>query len=628
MKLNKLFSALLPFLLFAFVAKSQTLQEAIKYSEAERYDLADGIFKKLLTTEPANGDVYYYFAKNYILTEDLDSAEIVLKQGVAKAPAGALNYVGLAAIDMYRGKKADAQSNIDKALSLDSKSLPVYIEGAYALINAPLKDTAQAMKLLVKARDIDMGKDKKPKYAPLYVAIGDVILESNGGKAMSSYETATTIDPKLVNAYLRIGQLWVRARNFSSALDAYNNAIKIDAEYAPAYREKGNFYFLFDKYGLALEEYKKYLALSKNNAKARIRYAKFLFLAKQYNDFITETDQIFKTDTSQVVLKRLRAYSFYETRKYPEALKAITKFFAQQPADKLLSTDYEYYGKILIKNGQDSLGVAKLIDIYQKDSTRKDLSGDIGSAYLKLKKFDEAIKFLKMKIAMPTGVMTLDYLNLGSAYYQTKRWSSADSAFARANVLQPDYAKGYMWRARSLVKLDTLENKQYLAKPYYDMYVKKTKADEVESSKLTLNEAYRYLGYYYFSVKNYAYSLFAFNSALEYKPDDKDVSEFLKKKEFEGVSPQCWDCFVVTTSAPDFNVSYQFEKGVNQNMDVKGTSKSIMMSGTTGNSYTIAAKAKAPGTVVEIKVYRDGKVISEGKSADGTNTAATSGFLP
>ncbi len=630
MKIKRTIWAFLPIMFIAIAAHAQGLPEALKYSESERYDLADAVFKKLLVADGANGDVYYYYAKNFIATEDLDSAEVVLRKGVEKVPAGALNYVGLAAVSMHRGKKAEAQTNIDKALSLDNKTITVFVEGAYALINAELKDTAQAMRLLEKAREIDLGKDKKPKTAALYIALGDVFLEANkGGDAMNNYEKALTLDKNSVNANLRIGQLWVRARNFSSALDAYNKAIKQDSTFAPAYREKGNFYFLFDKYGLALEEYKKYLSLSKNNFKARVRYAKFLFLAKQYNDAISEIDGIFKIDSSLVVLKRLKAYSLYETRKYPEGLKAINRFFAQQPPDKLLSSDYEYLGKLLVKTGQDSLGVNQLIEIYNRDTTRKDLSGEIGSAYLNMKKYNEAIKFLKIKTSMPKGVLTADWLYLGSAYYQSKKWLSADSAFANATTLQPDYAKGYLLRARSWAKVDTGETKKYLALPYYELFVKKIKANEIETNKPALSEAYKYIGYYYFVQKNLPYSLFCFNAALENKPDDKDVTEFLKKKEFEGVSPQCMDCFVVITSAPDFTITYQFENGTTQNMDCKGqTSRSVLMPGQAGSSYNVAAKAKAEGTSVEIKVYKEGKVINEAKSVAPSSTTALSGNLP
>lgn len=542
MKINKLIPALAIALVAAVSVKAQTLKDAIKYSDAERYDLADAAFKKLLVAEPANGDIYYYFGKNLMSTENVDSAEVMFRQGIEKAPANPLNHVGLAAAAMQRGNKAQAQPNIDKALSLsENKSIPVFIEAAYALINYPVKDTVQAMKLVSKAREIDLGKDKKPKTAALYTAIGDVCLEAHpgqGGDAMNNYDRALLLDKGSYKTYLRIGQLWVRAHVFEDALKAYDNAIKIDSTFAPAYREKGDFFYMFDKYGLAKEQYKKYLSLAKNNYKARIRYAKFLFLAKQYVDCITEIEAILKVDPNQPVLIRLLAYCYFETRKYPEGLTQMKKFMEVQPADKLIPKDFEYYGKLLVKNNQDSLGLKVLLDAYNKDTTNKELTGFIGEAYKNQKKYAEAAKYYAIKTTMTKGVATVDWLNLGQMYSFTKQLGKADTAYQNAIKIQPDYYKTYLLRARVLNKMDTLEPKTFAAKASYELFLNKMelKDKEAEANKTSIVEAYKFIGYSYYTNKEYPFALFCFNKALAVKADDKDILDFLKKKEFEGVT--------------------------------------------------------------------------------------------
>ncbi|UPT68130.1 MAG: tetratricopeptide repeat protein [Sphingobacteriales bacterium JAD_PAG50586_3] len=465
MKIIKSVSALIVALFFAANTHAQTLQDAIKFSDNEQYNRADEAFKKLLVSDAANGDVYYYYGKNFISTDDLDSAEVMFKLGTAKAPTNPLNHIGLGSVAMHRGKKADGIALVDKGVQWsDNKSIPVFIEAAYALVNAPTKDTAKAMGYLIKARAIDLGKDNKPKNAALYIALGDVFLEANkGGDAMNNYEKAISLDKNNVRAYLRQGQLWLRARNFDSALKSYNDAIKVDSSFAPAYREKGDFYFLFDKYGLAKEQYKKYLSLAKNNFKARVRYAKFLFLAKQYNDAISEIDLIFQTDSNIVVLKRLKAYSQYEVRKYEDGLKSMNKFMAQQPADKLLASDYEYYGKLLLKNNMDSIALKVLLDVYNQDTTRKELTGDIAGAYLKTKNYAEAIKFYNIKTSLDKGVITADWLNLGLAHYQLGAFGKADTAYAKAAALQPDAAIVYLKRAQANSRMDPDSKKEWLS---------------------------------------------------------------------------------------------------------------------------------------------------------------------
>lgn len=537
MKILKSVSAAVLAIFVASTIQAQTLKDAVKYSNNEQYDLADETFKKLLVSEPANGDVYYYYGKNFITTEDLDSAEVLFKLGSAKAPTNPLNYIGLGSVQMYRGKKTEGLALIDKGVQWgDNKSIPVFIEAAYSLINAPTKDTAQAMKYLVKARELDFGKDKKPKTAALYIALGDVFLEANkGGDAMNNYELAISLDKSNVRAYLRQGQLWLRARNFESALKSYNEAIKVDSSFAPAYREKGEFYFLFDKYGLAKEQYKKYLSLAKNNFKARVRYAKFLFLAKQYNDYLNEADVIFKTDTNIVVLKRLKAYSYYEIRKYDEGLKSMNKFLSQQPKDKLIPQDFEYYGKLLLKNNQDSLALKVLLDVYAQDTSRKELTGDIGGAYLKMKNYGEAIKYFSIKTTLPKGVITADWLNLGLAYYQLGQYGKADSSFAKASALQPDAAIAYLKRAQANSKMDP-DSKNGLAKPFYEAYISKIKPEDVDKNKKQLCEAYSYLGSYYLTVaKDYVASKAAYTKILTIDPDFTKAKDALELKELKDV---------------------------------------------------------------------------------------------
>lgn len=542
MKIKNVITAAVAALLISLQVSAQTLKDAIHYSESERYDLADAAFKKLLVSDASNGDIYYYFGRNYLSLEDLDSARVVFQMGTEKAPANALNFVGLAAVAMNKADKATAQNHINTALKLsDNKSIPVYIEASYALINGTTKDTAQAMRLLEKARDLDLGKDKKPKNPALYVAIGDVALEAGnnkGGQAMTNYEKATTIDAKYTKSYLRQGQLWVRARNFGSALESYNKAIKLDTTFAPAYRERGDFYFMFEKYGLGKEDYKKYVTLAKDNFKARIKYVKFLFLAKQYNDVITEGPLILAIDQSQTVIKRLMAYSYFELRKYPESLKYIQDFMATQPKDKLLPSDYEYYGKSLVKADQDSLGLKVLLDAYNADTSKKELAGYIGEAYRDMKKFPEAIQYFKIKISVGKDVKTIDYLNLGSAYFQNRQWAEADTAFAQAIIVQPEYSKGYLFRARCQAKLDSTATKTFAGKPFYELFIKKLKSDEVDANKPGLSEAYKYIGYAHYTNKQYKYAKFMFNKALEYKPDDKDTKEILEKPEFKDVTPE------------------------------------------------------------------------------------------
>src|SRR4051812_15000128 len=68
------------FIAASSVVSAQTLKDAIRLTVNEQFEEATGTFKALVQKEPANATNYYYFGKNYIQQEDLDSAKIIFQK--------------------------------------------------------------------------------------------------------------------------------------------------------------------------------------------------------------------------------------------------------------------------------------------------------------------------------------------------------------------------------------------------------------------------------------------------------------------------------------------------------------------------------------------------------------------
>ena len=197
-------------------------------------------------------------------------------------------------------------------------------------------------------------------------------------------------------------------------------------------------------------------------------------------------------------MKRLLAYSYFETGQYDKAQTAIQDYFKTAPADKLLSSDYEYQGKILAKADKNQEALTSLNKALELDSTRADLRYDIAQIYVKQNNLPKAISMYrnKLKTGKPSNT---DYYYLGSLYDQSKNYRSADSLYALITTNNPTYAQAYLWRARSNANLDP-DSKQGLAKPHYEKYIELASADKAKN-KDGLVEANYYLGYYYY-LKN------------------------------------------------------------------------------------------------------------------------------
>ena len=210
-------------------------------------------------------------------------------------------------------------------------------------------------------------------------------------------------------------------------------------------------------------------------------------------------------DNSRNNLNRLAAYSAYEKKPadYPAALKYIETFFKNATPEKIITRDYTYYGRILLKLRKDSAmieqGFEKFKIAYSMDTTDKMLLSEMAFNAYNLKRYDIASEMYTKKIEAGSTEES-DYINLGKSYYSTNQFGKADTAFTKLTIIDPQNVQGYRWIASTYSKMDP-DSKQGLAKPKYEILLEKAQADTVKNSAV-IAEACSYLGaYYMFNVK-------------------------------------------------------------------------------------------------------------------------------
>ena len=521
------------------------LIDAIKLTESEQFEKAAAQYVSLIQKEPTNGENYFYLGENYFKQAlldstfkpvDLDSASYGYTTGLSKNPGSPFNYVGKGKVLWYTGKFDEAKKQFFDALQIISpanksasftgkQKAAVYMKIAECYIKAKKKDLTEANNLLNKAL-------KEDKNNPdIYILFGDAALEQNTGDAsiaITNYKKAYELDKKSCKALLRIGQLYNRARNLSEAVKSYDEAIKVDPNFAPAYREKAEAYYRGKQYETAILNYKKYLELNSGSLNAHVRYASFLFLSEKHNDAIAEILEIQKQTSSIPFLYRLLGYSYFETGKYAEGTQAIETFFQKAPEKKILPSDYEYYGKLLSKAGKDSLAIEKLKLAISKDTSNQELWGELGTIYLKAKKYPEAINSFSKKIKAGKNVDVNDHYQLCRSYFYNKQFAKADTAALQIINLRPDISIGYLWRGKANAQLDP-KNEKFLAKPFYEEYLSKLKPEELEKNKQNVAEASECIGYYYMTQKEYGKAKCIYEKLKSVDPNNKKAKEALSE---------------------------------------------------------------------------------------------------
>jgi tetratricopeptide (TPR) repeat protein len=541
-------------------AFGQDLNSALNLTYQEQFEAADNAFNALIKAEPANGKYYYYSGENQLASYFIDPTNIPFasiakkaserfNKGITANANDPLNYIGLGKVALIQNDTATARVNFAKAMAFmpakkvkSSLTKPeqatVLVRLADAYVTVGSKDTALVFSSLRKAESLD------PKNPELYLVRGDYWINvlNNGSRAAENYKLSQDFSPRSTRARVRLGQLYTRIRSYQDALTYYQDALAIDPSFAPAYLEMGFLYAKMNQPDQSKANFRKYLDLSSSNIAAKRRYANMLIQTEDYKEAIEQIHQIMAMDSvTYNDLNRALAYSYFEEKQYPQARYYMGKFMTIAPAEKITSKDYVYNGRILVKNGQDSLGIINLKKAFEADPTNLDLLNEIATSYLKIKKYQEAGDTYKTKISLSNGGVN-DYYKMGRAYFDAKNWAEADTAFAKVNQMSPDFEPAYLFRARLYSNLDP-ETQAGLAKPYYEKLVEKASQDTVKYGK-DIIEAYNYLGYYYLVNKQYCESLGYWYKVLALDPANTNAAPAIKD-----LKPRCPD-FKPTETQP------------------------------------------------------------------------------
>jgi tetratricopeptide (TPR) repeat protein len=530
------------------IANGQDLQSAKSLTRSERFEEAENAYKSVLQKEPNNSEAYFYYGqstiKQYLADtfsvskgEALKNASDLFKKGLAADTNNALNIVGLGMIELLNNgdtTKADkfflkANGKVPaKVAKCIDKDIKVLITLGSAQVLGKNKRYTKGLVYLEKAKEATT--DKKTglgKNADVFLAIGDVYLSNKmHNEAIKNYNTALGIDPKYVEAQLRIGYLYMGAKNLNGARQAFIDAKNVDSTFAPVYRGLGEVYTIARQYKFAKDNFRTFLKLSGDNTAAKASYAASLFKSGEYDEAIKTIEEVLAVDNSRNYLNRIAAFSCFEKKPQDleKGLKFSEAFFAKATPEKIIPKDYAYLGRIELKMKKDSIttdqGVSNLIKAYEQDTTDLDILNEAYKQSYYNKKYDKAAMLLTKKIAKGNADIT-DYMMLGKTYYQIKQYNKADSVFSVVAAKDPKNVDAYVWMANTAASIDP-DSKAGLAKPKYELVIQAALSDTAKNKNELMN-AYSYLASYYLKIKkdneqtkNYAQKI------INLDPNNKD----------------------------------------------------------------------------------------------------------
>jgi len=547
----------LAFSVLAFIsAQAQTVQDGLSLIHTERYNEAGALYKKLAQGTPS-ADNQYYLGYYYLKTNKLDSAQMAFEKGVQLDEKSYLNQVGLGTVALGKGDRAKAKELFDAAEKKNKKSAETLyrIGEAYTLFEKN-SDPAEAIRLLDEA----VKRDKN--LADAYIAKGDALmLRNEGGAAVTAYEYALTAKPNYAVAHNRIGQIYLRGKNYNLALENYKKAIEADPNFAPAYKDLAELYFLGQKYKQAADNFDLFMQKSgSTDPRLTLRAAQFAFVADDYTKSLQLLESI-KGKIDDPILKRMYGWSYFKTNEPDKAIESLNDFIKVAP-EKVVGDDYVYLGRALNQKAvtaglpYDSTALTYIMKGASLDTNKVGAAvtyKEVATLVYAAKDYDRAIDAYTKVIALDSSSKTIvnDYFYLGLSYFQkasklvasgadsaqiaeTKRGFSmkADSIFTIVTVKSPEWPYGYYWKGVALYNTyDRQENiDKGISAPHYAKFAEIAEKDSTDQTKYKgyYKVVYPYLAFYSSAtLKDDAKSKEYWNKLLKADPENVNAKEAL-----------------------------------------------------------------------------------------------------
>ena len=237
-------------------------------------------------------------------------------------------------------------------------------------------------------------------------------------------------------------------------------------------------------------------------------------------------------------------YASDKQKNYPTAVEYGDKLFAATDTVKYTASDYTYYADALLNVGRIDDAITAYKHIPEVDPENKEVNKLISDAYLKAKKFDEAVAAYEAYLAAKGEECTYkEYDNFADIYLEQSE-AAADEEGKKAALQKAadiygtiaekyDYAAVYaLFKQANVFHAINPDLKVGLALPYYKKLAEKIESlpEKTAADLKKLGTAYQYLAVHYIQNDQVADAKQWAAKLLEVRPDDETAKQIMELK--------------------------------------------------------------------------------------------------
>ena len=519
------------------LCSAQTVEQGKKFLYYERYKSAQETFEKVLAANPNNIDAVYWLGMTMVHrkdTKDTAGAKSLFSKMLQTNGNAPQLLAGMGHIELMQGNTTDSRQRFETAISLTKgKDINVLNAVGYANVDAKAGDANYAIDKLGVATQI-----KNFNNPQTYILIGDAYRKLiDGGNAVTNYQKALAIDPKLAEAKFKIGLIYLSQNNREYFLPAFEDAVNMDPAYCPAYYQLYYYWYSRDV-NKAATYLDKYAANADQGPELEYAKTDLLYVSSKFTEARTKAQGLINQmgDKVEPRMYRMMAYTNDTLNDLPAARQFMLMFFNKADTSLVIGGDYEELAKIDGKM-PDSITKTQAFQYYklaiQRDTLPENKAKFAAEGMELAKKLHDKQAAAEMSALLYTTTKNpnaKDLYDFGMANYSAGNYKTADSIFCGLyETKYPDQVFGYLWCARSKAAQDDSLSSQGLAVGPYDKLAQMIRSSPDSAKyKGQLLQAYGYLASYYNNVKKDKNTAISYlKKILEVDPGNPDAQRFI-----------------------------------------------------------------------------------------------------
>jgi tetratricopeptide (TPR) repeat protein len=512
---------------------AQSVEDGKKFLYYERFKSAKDAFEKVLASNPNDINATYWLGQTLLDMKDSTAAKALYQKALGSNGNAPLLLVGMGQIMLMEGKKDEARQQFETAINL-TKGKDVEVLNAIGIANVKAKqgDAAYAVEKLNLAT-----QTKRFNNPNTYLILGQAYRKLiDGGSAVTAYNKALELNPKLAAAKNGIGKIYETQKNQEYYLKAYEEAVQLDPAYAPAYFNLFYHYYFRDV-NKAGDYLNKYIANTDQGPDMEYIKTDYTYAKGDFAGARQKAEALIQQYGENVNPRMYRMVAFAaDTLGDLQAAKAaMDTFFVKSEEgtdiEDIKSTDYEEMAKI----------TSKIPEL--KDSSfsyfEKAIAMDTVVAN-KLKLIESAANMAKqlgnrgleanllgMAYTLQKDPSARDLYNWGMAHYQAGNYLKADSLFCNDYISKyPDQIYGYLWCARAKQAQDTTMEKGLAVDAYKTLAKKAIELDTTPTKVMkqyAINANFFLVSYYNDIAKQKDTAIYYTDEVLKIDPTNENA---------------------------------------------------------------------------------------------------------